>query len=417
MANYFNRLIRSNIPKVTRLRSTHFSPAFRYTQDLSESDEQEFAWRLHSFTEEWRNIVSSQTAENKEAFLKDPRWESFMNEIRDIDPYTANPSLLMDCIPFIQQYLSQGEDAYNAGFVYNLQKDKLPKKCDPDADLCYLLIQNIMERSNDPEIITTALMQKFVLACTIMDNGDNFRDTVERLLSDDHASKLTDTQFIWFYNCAILIGSWKSLPLFQAAMDKRPLLSDVDEYSHSILQDTQNIYEICALIEFDLPDYERTSLFDNIKVKRIEERLTNPHQIKYKSKEIRDKVMSRWIMDNNEFDTHWKYYQYNDSDALNVVKRIGTRFIVQLPDGGEIKGPCFNEETIHCRQFKALQTDVDEETLHILEVQNLLLVKNSNGNYEGNRHVQIETLYIKGKEAISGDFGFGYKTDFVMELQ
>ena len=421
MAVLLKRIIGNQCYNINRYSLIHFQPFYRFTmQNNSTFDECKLMQSIDSISAECEKL---ENAENviRTAFFKDQRWESIMNEIRCMDPYTSSIDLNRKCAKFIAEYLWQGRPPSDIRNHNNI------KQGHPDADICYLLHQNIIERSHDTQKIKQALWDKIEFTMKIQDNGNNFKDTVDRFLTD-FGLETDNSILLGLYNVAIILGSWQSLPMFQPVLRDNPNFMKWCESWDSTARDSwwqlRNVHHVCEEYDFNLPDYKPTNFIDDMKVTKIKQRL-NVDSIRCESEEFRDKYMKHWMVDNNELYTDWIILEFGTKNGdehkgdPNVVSRDGTTCFVQIGDGKTVHvliGPCLNYEVLHCKQMACI--DMNEETgMGLWGTETLMIDKKENGNYEGYRYAWIDRFCETGNIGKTAGRVLEFSIEFVMELE
>ena len=343
----------------------------------------------------------------------DTRWESIMDEIRDIDPYTTSNELNLSCCNFIGSYVGKSFNQQDEVSTIN----RLQKEGDPDIELGYLLYQNVIERSDNDTQIKEALLSKAYFAMLIKDK-DNFNNTFDRVLTDFHG-KLTKTELIFLYHGLAMIGIWRKMPQMQSQF-YGVSMGEMPENLYDTWLMIQNVYNICQLYNFELPEFiptDSVNFTSNFKVKSLKKRLKEG-TLKGESEEWKAKFMDTLRDKNGELikDPYkeWGVVAIVENGEYVVVREGALCWITPDPAQPDniLVGPYIHNR-IHCGTQMCIGYD-EESGISTWHNGQILLNKEENGNYVG-----TECMWVNRNDAEGQNLGrdLEYECEYVLEVE
>ena len=345
------------------------------------------------------------------SFRNDIRWESIMDEIREIDPFTTSNELNLFCAAFIAEYVVKKYEDLNIPSPINFTQ----KEGDPDLEFAYLLVQNVIERSDDEDEIKNALLCKAHLAMLLKDDN-SFNNTFDRVLTD-FDGKLNNEQLIPLYHSLIMIGSWHKLPQIQRHNGK----TTKDLYErHS---EVQMLFDICKCYNFKLPEIiptDSVNLTSDFKVKSIKTRLKKG-TLQPDTRVLSSKCMEyvNFIRDQhdkliNDPNNEWHGEDIEENGEYAVRRQGALCLMTPNPVKPQIVlvGP-YMPGRIHCGKQTCAEYD-EESGVSTWYNQQILLDKQKNGNFAGSEYVWLNRIDKKGV-----NLGYDIKCafEYIMEVE
>ena len=371
------------------------------TQMIDIYDENRAMNSMKTLLNEIEDVVQQTLSVNDrkpEEIMNDPRWNLFMEEIRRIDPYALSIEFSITCCDFAEDYLT-----HIVNSVDDLNQIKDRDEDDSDVKLVYSLYTNIIERTQDQERIKDFLDDLTKFTFTIKDK-DNFEITVDRLLTN-HVAAVHTADLLEICERAILMGSWELIPrLQQTLMDRRIFWEESESYGYDQqLHDTENVYHILQRYDFDAAQFDPDSV-DHAKFIVFKERLRM------------DTVEHEGECMNKELLTDWKTIIF-DYEQNEGIFRVGAMFVLQFGDGRRFVGLCSNEGMhFRCISVNRILHFHHEIAEYIARTEELILKKNSDGNYEGLNYIHVNRSITFGNTTKQTELLLRYATECILKL-